>query len=205
MKIRLFGFLVLAALAALAAWIIILGQAIRAQAELPGAVGVDRMPRALEFGGKNVESFFQYNDSKYGFTLNYPLGYEVYANPAFEECYLELGRGIPGALALLDVCLTVTRVKTARELRDDVIRDLKAAGATRITQEEETIEGEKAYFLEAEGEDVLTDENMLYRFGFYSCRDLDGGDYFVSLSASMSFDLLPELKFVDYVLYSFKC
>lgn len=162
-----------------------------------------RSALAFEAAKAYEENIFSYNDSKHGFQINYFIGMDAVLEPR-EGVYLELTAGFPGTSGLA-IDLFLSRAKTARELMNDAVDGLKAAGATWVTQEEQFIEGRRTYFVEAEGADALTGENMLYRSGFYSCRDPKGVDYFASLKASMPVDLLPELKFVDYILYSFKC
>jgi hypothetical protein len=211
-RIRIIPLTLLAVSIALLAWLFAFGGINAIQASLAGkpatataaAAMAPRSTLAFEAAAQREGEVFSYNDSKYGFSIDYFVGMDVALEPS-ESVYLEFVSGFTDTSGLV-IDLSLSRAKTAHELRDDAVLVLKAVGASRITQEEQVADGGKReYFLEAEANDPLTGESMIYRNAYYSCRDPNGGDYFASLSAVMPVEMLPELKFTDYIIYSFKC
>ncbi len=154
-----------------------------------------------EFAKEYANNFITYTDPDYGFSFDYPIGYEV-AQGTGGDAKVFITASAPEG----DTESFIANVAPG-QFTDADFNELKDAYDPQyVTLAKQTqINGRRAFLLYVNGPDELTGANFLMRQAGIACTAPDGSGYTAIFTAMVPETLGAETATADYMISTLKC
>jgi len=164
----------------------------------------DFKQKQVAYGAQHADAFITYTDKALGYSLKYPIGYQISRDEELEpDITLRIWAESPFSSSEAVIVRTFDQEFTDQDLKE-TFAELNPSEI--VYNYSGVLDGRKIYLFTVEEYLSATNEFFFIKNAvFPDCKTPDGKTYSALLTFAVPEALSEDLDLADYVIYSFKC